>query len=121
MRFVLDLLERSICFQILVHKRCAKQLRIVCGTTSTGSSPYHPKIMDSNGRHSSTSNGQSTTAMVMNKKSQENQQQNGTNEKIARHRPAGASVMNARDPMSKQKMSNICEPGPLKRAQGNSR
>ena len=82
--------------------------------------------MDSNGRHSTTSNGQSTTAttttaMGMNKKSQENQQQNGTTEKIARHRPAGASVMNARDPINKQKMSNICEPGPLKRAQGNSR
>jgi len=35
-----------------------------------------------------------------------------------RHRPSGASAINARDPMSKQKMSNICEPGPLKRAQG---
>ncbi len=35
-----------------------------------------------------------------------------------RHRPSGASAMNARDPMSKQKMSNISEPGPLKRAQG---
>ena len=44
---------------------------------------------------------------------------NGSNEKITRHRPTGASVMNARDPMSKQKMSNIYEPGPLKRAQGN--
>lgn len=43
---------------------------------------------------------------------------NGVNEQIDRHRPAGASVMNARDPMSKQKMSNICEPGPLKRTQG---
>jgi hypothetical protein len=40
------------------------------------------------------------------------------NEQMDRHRPSGASVMNARDPMSKQKMSNICEPGPLKRAQG---
>jgi hypothetical protein len=35
-----------------------------------------------------------------------------------RHRPSGASAMNVRDPMSKQKMSDICEPGPLKRAQG---
>jgi hypothetical protein len=101
---------------VLVHKRCVKQLRIVCGTTSTGSSPYHPKIMDSNGRHSSTNNEQSTS--TLNKKSTDIQQPNGTNEKIARHRPSGASVMNARDPMSKQKMSNICEPGPLKRAQG---
>ena len=75
--------------------------------------------MDSNGRHSSTSNGQSNNT-TLNKKPVENQQQNGTNEKIARHRPAGASVMNARDPMSKQKMSNICEPGPLKRAQGKA-
>jgi hypothetical protein len=35
-----------------------------------------------------------------------------------RHRPSGVSVMNVKDPMSKQKMSNICEPGPLKRTQG---
>ena len=75
--------------------------------------------MDSNGRHSSgsnlTTNGQQ---MIVNKKPNDNQQQNGMNEKIGRHRPTGASVMNARDPMTKQKMSNICEPGPLKRAQG---
>ncbi|CAF2728782.1 unnamed protein product [Rotaria sp. Silwood2] len=105
--------------QVLVHKRCVKQLRIVCGTTSAGSSPHHPKIMDSNGRHTSVSsitiNGQQ---LLSNKKLNENQQQNGATDKIGRHRPAGASVMNARDPMTKQKMSNICEPGPLKRAQG---
>ncbi len=77
-----------------MHKRCVKQLRIVCGTTS----PQHSKLIDSNGRHPIAGNG--------------------TTEQIDRHRPAGASVMNARDPMSKQKMSNICEPGPLKRAQG---
>ena len=75
--------------------------------------------MDSNGRHSSgshlTTNGQQ---MIVNKKSNDNQQQNDMNDKIGRHRPTGASVMNARDPMTKQKMSNICEPGPLKRAQG---
>jgi hypothetical protein len=75
--------------------------------------------MDSNGRHTSvnstTTNGQQ---MMSNKKQNENQQQNGTNEKIARHRPTGASAMNARDPMAKQKMSSIGEPGPLKRAQG---
>jgi hypothetical protein len=95
-----------------------KQLRIVCGTISESVSPHHPKIMDSNGRHtsgSSITNGQTSTS---NKKQNENQQQNGTSEKIARHRPSGASVMNARDPMTKQKMTNICEPGPLKRAQG---
>ena len=56
----------------------------------------------------------------MNKKNNENQPQLTANDKIARHRPAGASVMNARDPMSKQKMSSICEPGPLKRAQGKN-
>ncbi len=75
--------------------------------------------MDSNGRHTSvsstTTNGQQ---IVLNKKQNENQQQNGTNEKIARHRPTGSSVMNTRDPMAKQKMSSIGEPGPLKRAQG---
>jgi hypothetical protein len=76
--------------------------------------------MDSNGRHTSassiTTNGQPS---ILNKNQKnENQQQNGTNEIIGRHRPSGASVMNARDPMTKQKMSNICEPGPLKRAQG---
>lgn len=96
-----------------------KLLRIVCGTTAIGTSPHHPKIMDSNGRHTSTTgpttNGQQS---VSNKKQNENQQQNGTLEKIGRHRPAGASVMNARDLMTKQKMSNIGEPGPLKRAQG---
>jgi hypothetical protein len=75
-----------------------KQLRIVCGTTS----PQHPKLSDSNGRHPTAN---STT--------------NGINEQIDRHRPSGASaVMNARDPMSKQKVPNSCEPGPLKRAQG---
>ena len=108
--------------QVLVHKRCVKQLRIVCGTTSAGSSPHHGKIIDSNGRHVSANpavNGQST--ILSNKKFNENQQQNGTKEKIDRHRPSGASVMNARDPMSKQKMSNIYEPGPLKRAQGRKR
>jgi hypothetical protein len=56
--------------------------------------------------------------MILNKKQNENQQQNGTNEKIARHRPSGASAMNTKDPMAKQKMSSIYEPGPLKRAQG---
>jgi hypothetical protein len=76
--------------------------------------------MDSNGRHPSgsnlTTNGQQ---MIVNKKPNDTtQQQNGTNEKIGRHRPTGASVMNARDPMTKQKMTNIYEPGPLKRAQG---
>jgi hypothetical protein len=106
--------------KVLVHKRCVKQLRIVCGITSAGASPYHQKIMDSNGRHTSassiTTNGQPS---ILNKNQKnENQQQNGTNEIIGRHRPSGASVMNARDPMTKQKMSNICEPGPLKRAQG---
>ena len=42
-------------------------------------------------------------------------------EPMDRHRPTGASATNARDPMSKQKMSNIGEPGPLKRAQGTAR
>ncbi len=76
--------------------------------------------MDSNGRHTSVSSTPTTTngqQMIASKKPNEHQQQNGTNEKITRHRPAGASVMNARDPMAKQKMSNIYEPGPLKRAQ----
>ncbi|CAF4012752.1 unnamed protein product, partial [Rotaria sp. Silwood1] len=99
--------------KVLVHKRCVKRLCIVCGTTSAGSSPHHPKMMDSNGRYTSTgsitTNGQQ---LLSNKKSNENQQQNGTMDKIGRHRPAGASVMNARDPMTKQKMSSICEPGP---------
>ncbi len=72
-----------------------KQLRIVCGTTSP------TKLIDTNGRHPSAGN---TT--------------NGINEQMDRHRPSGVSVMNTKDPMSKQKMSNICEPGPLKRAQG---
>ena len=69
--------------------------------------------MDSNGRHTSvnslTTNGQ---------KFNENQRQNGTIEKINRNRPAGASAMNTRDPMLKQKLINMCEPGPLKRVQG---
>jgi hypothetical protein len=105
--------------KVLVHKRCVKQLRIVCAASSIDSSPHAPKIMDSNGRHASTSsittNGQQK---ILNKKQHENQQQNGTKEKIARHRPAGASVMNARDLTAKQKMSSVYEPGPLKRAQG---
>jgi hypothetical protein len=96
-----------------------KQLRIVCGTTTTGSSLHPAKIIDSNGRHtpggSSSTNGQQ---IVSNKKTNENRQQNGSNEKINRHRPSGASAMNARDPLAKQKMSNVGEPGPLKRAQG---
>jgi hypothetical protein len=105
--------------KVLVHKRCVKQLRIVCGTTSTSSSPHQPKNMDSNGRHTSGSNlSTNGQPIIVNKKQNDNPQQNGTNEKIGRHRPSGASVMNARDPMTKQKMSNICEPGPLKRAQG---
>lgn len=96
-----------------------KQLRIVCGTTTSGSSPYHSKPKETDGRHTSinslTSNGQQSTSS---KKSNDQSQQNGSSDLIERNRPAGASVMNARDPMSKQKMSNICEPGPLKRAQG---
>ncbi|UJR28271.1 hypothetical protein I4U23_009521 [Adineta vaga] len=107
--------------RVLVHKRCVKQLRLVCGTTSTGSSPYHPKIMDSDGRQASINslktNGQQ---LPSNKTPNGNQQQNGSSELIDRHRPSGASVMNARDPMTKQKMSTICEPGPLKRAQALS-
>lgn len=75
--------------------------------------------MDSNGRHPSVSststNGQ---PIKTTKKANENQPQNGNVEKIARHRPAGASAMNARDPTAKQKMADIAEPGPLKRAQG---
>ncbi|CAF4611601.1 unnamed protein product, partial [Rotaria magnacalcarata] len=104
--------------RVLVHKRCVKLLRIVCGITPIASSPYHPKIMDSNGRHASGSSITNGQQSMSNKKPNENQQQNGTIDKIGRHRPSGASVMNARDPMTKQKMSNICEPGPLKRAQG---
>jgi len=75
--------------------------------------------MDSNGRHTSVSN--STTngqQIVSNKKTNENRQQNGSNEKITRQRATGASAMNSRDPIAKQKMSSIGEPGPLKRAQG---
>ncbi|CAF1543071.1 unnamed protein product, partial [Adineta ricciae] len=83
--------------RVLVHKRCVKQLRLVCGSTS----PQHTKLIDTNGRHASAGN---TT--------------NEVHEQIDRYRPAGASVMNSRDPMTKQKMSNISEPGPLKRAQG---
>ena len=83
--------------KVLVHKRCVKQLRIVCGTTS----PQHSKLTDSNGRHPSVN---STT--------------NGINEQIDRYRPSGASVKNARDSASKQKIPNNYEPGPLKRAQG---
>jgi hypothetical protein len=75
--------------------------------------------MGSDGRHTSasslTTNGKE---MILNKKQNENQQQNGTKEKITRHRPSGGSVMTTRDPMAKQKISDICEPGPLKRAQG---
>ncbi|CAF4367466.1 unnamed protein product, partial [Adineta steineri] len=37
---------------------------------------------------------------------------------IDRNRPTGASVMNTKDSMGKQKIPNIVEPGPLKRAQG---
>lgn len=75
--------------------------------------------MDSNGRHASVSSTSTNGQPVrINKKSNENQQQNGNAEKIARHRPAGASAMNSRDPMAKQKMSDFAEPGPLKRAQG---
>ena len=84
--------------RVLVHKRCVKQLRIVCGTTI---SPQHSKLMDTNGRH--------PVAGSTN---------NGYHEQIDRHRPSGASVMNGKDPMTKQKMSNIAEPGPLRRAQG---
>ncbi|CAF1100096.1 unnamed protein product [Adineta steineri] len=83
--------------RVLVHKRCVKQLRIVCGTTS----PQHTKLTDTNGRHPSVGN---TT--------------NGINEQIDRNRPTGASVMNTKDSMGKQKIPNIVEPGPLKRAQG---
>lgn len=75
--------------------------------------------MDTNGRYSQGTNGQSKNSLG--KKNAENQPQNGNSEKLNRDRPAGASVMNARDPMSKQKMSNICEPGPLKRAQGKNK
>lgn len=81
----------------MVHKRCVKQLRIVCGTTI---SPQHAKLIDTNGRHPIAGNGHT--------------------ESIDRHRPSGASVTNARDPMTKQKMSTISEPGPLKRTQGNT-
>ncbi|CAF1082433.1 unnamed protein product [Adineta steineri] len=83
--------------RVLVHKRCVKQLRIVCGTTS----PQHTKLTDTNGRHPSVGN---TT--------------NEINEQIDRNRPTGASVMNTKDSMGKQKIPNIVEPGPLKRAQG---
>ena len=95
-----------------------KQLRIVCGTTNTGAASYPPKIIDSNGRHTpggSSTNGQQ---IVSNKKTNENRQQNGSNEKINRYRPAGASAMNSRDPLAKQKASDVGEPGRLKRAQG---
>lgn len=37
-----------------------------------------------------------------------------------RHRTSGASLINGRDPMNKQKTSDIGEPGPLKRAQGKT-
>jgi hypothetical protein len=90
--------------KVLVHKRCVKQLRIVCGTTS----PQHSKLSDSNGRYTSAS-------------SSTNGQQNGATEQLDRHRSSGASAMNARDLVSKQKVSNIGEPGPLKRAQGKEK
>ncbi|CAF4362464.1 unnamed protein product, partial [Adineta steineri] len=72
------------------------KLRIVWGTTS----PQHTKLTDTNGRHPSVGN---TT--------------NEINEQIDRNRPTGASVMNTKDSMGKQKIPNIVEPGPLKRAQ----
>ncbi|CAF0958063.1 unnamed protein product [Rotaria sordida] len=87
--------------RVLVHKRCVKHLRIVCGTTS----PQHSKFIDSNERHTSIN-------------SKINGQQNEANEQIDRQGSYGVSFINSQDSMSKQKMSNISEPGPLKRAQG---
>jgi len=91
--------------RVLVHKRCVKLLRIVCGTSTIN----HSKISSTNGRQTSTDQH-----VIDHRKYQEN----GVNDNLNRQRPSGASVVSNRDPMAKQKMSSICEPGPLKRAQG---
>lgn len=94
-------------------------MRVVCGGASGSLSPHHPKIMDSNGRHTSVSSTSTNSQPIKTtKKANENQTHNGSSEKIGRHRPAGASAMNARDHTGKQKLGDIAEPGPLKRAQG---
>ncbi|CAF3027213.1 unnamed protein product [Rotaria socialis] len=87
--------------RVLVHKRCVKQLRIVCGTTS----PQHSKFNDLNEQLTSVN-------------SKVNGHQNGFHEPIDGHRPSNVSAGNSRDSMSKQKMSNTSKSGPTKRTHG---
>ncbi|CAF0750262.1 unnamed protein product [Didymodactylos carnosus] len=110
--------------RVLVHKRCVKQLRIVCGlSTSVSPQPLQQKTNIDN------TNKQNVDSSRQNRKTPttaENQhQQNGfyshhhqlqqPQDKIGRHRLVEASGMNARDPMVKQKMLTVNEPGSLKR------
>ncbi|CAF1389462.1 unnamed protein product, partial [Didymodactylos carnosus] len=122
--------------RVLVHKRCVKQLRIVCGSsTSVSPQPLQQKTnLDNTTKQSGDSGRPLSTVNQKTPTTVENQHQhNGFHphhphhhqplhpqDNIGRHRPSGASCMNARDPMAKQKMSAINEPGPLKRFPGLS-